>query len=330
MNRILVLLIISGITMYSKNSSADCLEDASKFAERICGELKLRGSSSLTEANGQLKADVSGIVKKVVGGGSLTINGKRLQDAYENVLRSDLSKDLSDNRSCRKEMAKAGLAQACKSSPDTPSPTGKRVIEGTSLGIGTPKSAIDNELAKIGASCNWFINKEGAAACSFRFQHRDTPTLWNAAMSGDKIDNLSSEAAFTWGEQENGSRYSPKKSTSGNKAEADRYCTDARLNNFISELVGTFGAPISPPQKTHEDKSSEETNDYCKGRTARSCYSNLTVDAQKYVFRVSQKVMLQFNWKQYSGSRYLETYGDSIFSADWGGCAYRQYIVSEK
>lgn len=132
--RIIILSIAAALT-YSTTAMADsCLKDAAEFAKNICGEISRFGNSQLTEANGQLKANVSGIVKKVVGGGSVSLDAKHLRNAYENVLRGDLTKELSDNRACRREMAKVGITEACKATPTTqPKLLDKKTKQQTSL-----------------------------------------------------------------------------------------------------------------------------------------------------------------------------------------------------
>ena len=101
-------------TVLSASASAGCLDEVASFAERICGQIKTSGSSQLTEANGELKAEVSGIVRRVLGEGGGAINVKHLGDAYENVLRQDLGKELFDVRSCRIKMVEVGRSEACK------------------------------------------------------------------------------------------------------------------------------------------------------------------------------------------------------------------------
>ncbi len=93
---------------------AGCLEEVSTFAEKICGQIQTSGGRQLTEADGQLKAEVSGIVRKVLGNAGGEINAKHLRDAYENVLREDLAKELFNVRECRVKMVEVGRAEACK------------------------------------------------------------------------------------------------------------------------------------------------------------------------------------------------------------------------
>ncbi|MEI6706422.1 MAG: hypothetical protein WCK96_04700 [Methylococcales bacterium] len=101
---------------------ADCLNEVSNFAEKICGEIQKSGSRQLIEANGELKAEISGIVRKALGEVKGGINGKILQETYENVLREDLSKELFNVRECRQKMVETAfshLSEVCPSSAHT-------------------------------------------------------------------------------------------------------------------------------------------------------------------------------------------------------------------
>src|SRR6266446_2485022 len=49
-----VMVILLAIT--ASSARAGCLEEVAAFAERICGQIQTSGSSTLTEADGKLKA----------------------------------------------------------------------------------------------------------------------------------------------------------------------------------------------------------------------------------------------------------------------------------
>jgi hypothetical protein len=110
-----VALFLFLFLVSSSEVFADCLSDVSNFAEKICGQIKTSGNTQLIEANGELKAEVSGIVRKALGDVKGDVNGKILQDTYENVLREDLSKELFNVRECRQKMAEKAL-EVCSSS----------------------------------------------------------------------------------------------------------------------------------------------------------------------------------------------------------------------
>lgn len=99
---------------------APCLNDVSTFADKICGQIQTSGTSRITEASGELKANVSGIVRKVLGDVGANIDGRKIIEAYENVLRKDLSNELFNIRACRIKMVDIGQAELCKrDTPDT-------------------------------------------------------------------------------------------------------------------------------------------------------------------------------------------------------------------
>jgi hypothetical protein len=108
------VVIMAAATLPMLAVAQSCLEQVATFAERVCGEIQRSGVSQVVEANGQLKAEVSGIVSKVVGSGGGSVNGKVLRESYENVLRQDLSKELFNIRECRIKMVEVGRAEACK------------------------------------------------------------------------------------------------------------------------------------------------------------------------------------------------------------------------
>lgn len=89
------------------------MREVTNFANEICGQIQTSGNRELTTANGELKAEVSGIVRKVLGNAGGTINGKHLSDAYENVLREDLAKELFNVRECRIKMVEVGREEVC-------------------------------------------------------------------------------------------------------------------------------------------------------------------------------------------------------------------------
>lgn len=93
---------------------ADCLDRVTAFAQTICGDIEKSDFSQVTEGNGQLKAEVSGIIRRVVAGGEADVNAKMLRDSYENVLRQDLGKQLFNARDCRMKMVNVGKGEACK------------------------------------------------------------------------------------------------------------------------------------------------------------------------------------------------------------------------
>ena len=110
-----VMTVVAASATGQTSQTSDCLTKVATFAERICGEIQRSGTSQVTEANGQLTAQVSGIVRRVLGGGEADINAKVLRESYENVLRQDLSKELFNVRECRVKMVEVGRSEACKS-----------------------------------------------------------------------------------------------------------------------------------------------------------------------------------------------------------------------
>lgn len=111
--KILAFFVSVFVSIQGALAAEDCLGRITKFATEICGEINISGEQNLVDANGELKASISGIIKKIVGDAGASVNGKVLQDAYTNVLRKDLAAELFDVRKCRREMVEVGRQEAC-------------------------------------------------------------------------------------------------------------------------------------------------------------------------------------------------------------------------
>lgn len=110
-----ILFFILAAMAFQTNAS--CLDEVSSFAEKICGKIKLNGSSKMVELEGEIQAELSGMVSRVLGSAGADVNGKRVTEVYENVVRSDLAKELKDGRQCRMKMVEVGKAELCKPLP---------------------------------------------------------------------------------------------------------------------------------------------------------------------------------------------------------------------
>ncbi|NOJ46074.1 hypothetical protein [Bradyrhizobium archetypum] len=111
-------VVVSLLTFSNvQHASASCLAEAADFAQRICGEVKTRGSSSLVSANGELTAEAKGLIKQFLGSAGGTLQGQTEITAYENVLREQLAGELVNVRQCGIQMAKAAMDQVCIKAP---------------------------------------------------------------------------------------------------------------------------------------------------------------------------------------------------------------------
>ena len=154
-----VLPVTLVLALCTSIASAGCLDEVAAFAEKICGQIQTSGSSKLTEANGQLKVEVSGIVRKVLGDAGGSINVKQLGDAYENVLRKDLSTELFNVRDCRIKMVEVGKAEACK-------PVNNQSRVGACATGASPSNAFRQEPASNGSwdwNCNGKVERQYGA-----------------------------------------------------------------------------------------------------------------------------------------------------------------------
>jgi hypothetical protein len=106
-------LLCMAICFSSFSAKANCLDDVTRFAIGICGEIERTGKRTVVNADGNLDVGISNIVRRLVGGGTGSASGAVLTDAYENVLREQLGPELFDVRKCRQTMVPVGIEQAC-------------------------------------------------------------------------------------------------------------------------------------------------------------------------------------------------------------------------
>jgi len=109
-----ISLIIIASFISKPAVAASCLEEVASFAIRICGEIATSGTSTVVDANGNVDASISNIIKKVVGGGSASINGHMLYDTYVGVARDQLVGIHFSDIDCRQKMVNVAVAQVCQ------------------------------------------------------------------------------------------------------------------------------------------------------------------------------------------------------------------------
>lgn len=102
-----VLLTVISATFAIHSSAEDDLDRQQKalsiisdFADKLCKDIPLSGSSGKTELSGSAKAELKGIVSKVA---ELGFEGaaKYSDSKYEGLLQTDLAATLKDNSGCR-------------------------------------------------------------------------------------------------------------------------------------------------------------------------------------------------------------------------------------
>ncbi|WP_095158787.1 hypothetical protein [Pseudomonas sp. Irchel 3E13] len=82
----------------------DPLDAIANFAERICSTPEAKGNSQTTELSGAAKAELKGLVKKVV---DLGIDGAAKYESkeYEGVLQQDLAPLISKSTTCKESIS---------------------------------------------------------------------------------------------------------------------------------------------------------------------------------------------------------------------------------
>jgi hypothetical protein len=115
------LSLIGGLFALTVNFShpvtaASCLDAVASFAIRICGDIANSGSNTMVDATGNVDANVSNIIRRIVGGANTTINGHVLYDTYTGVIRDQLGPAQFNVIDCRQKMVTVAVAQVCSSS----------------------------------------------------------------------------------------------------------------------------------------------------------------------------------------------------------------------
>jgi hypothetical protein len=114
----IVSIVFAALTILQGKpaAAASCLDDVATFAIRICGDIATTGSSTVVDANGNIDANISNIIKKVVGGASTSINGHILYDTYVGVARDQLASVHFNDIDCRQKMVNVAVSQVCQTS----------------------------------------------------------------------------------------------------------------------------------------------------------------------------------------------------------------------
>lgn len=105
------------LVMSMTAARADCLNEAADFAQKICGEVKTMGKSTLVTGTGDLSASAKGLIAKALGelGGSVGVSIE--SKSFENVLQEQLGAELVNVRACGIAMSKAAMDQVCVKAP---------------------------------------------------------------------------------------------------------------------------------------------------------------------------------------------------------------------
>jgi hypothetical protein len=96
---------------------AECLQEAGDFAERICGQVKTMGKSTLVTANGDLTDEAKSLIAKALGQLGGNLQGTVEIQTFEIVLHEQLASELVNVRQCGIQMAKAVMDQVCTKTP---------------------------------------------------------------------------------------------------------------------------------------------------------------------------------------------------------------------
>lgn len=87
------------------DSQTRALKVISDFAAEQCGAVSIEGGSKHLEMTGDAKAQLDGLIAKVVNAG-ISGAAKYQQQDYKNVLHEQLAQRLNDGANCRLEVFK--------------------------------------------------------------------------------------------------------------------------------------------------------------------------------------------------------------------------------
>lgn len=97
----LCFIFASSLICSSGVANADTsLDEIANFADRICNNIPLEGSGSAVELNGQAKAELKGLLKKI-GNVGIGGTGKYEETAWSGVLQKDIANILQKNVDCK-------------------------------------------------------------------------------------------------------------------------------------------------------------------------------------------------------------------------------------
>jgi hypothetical protein len=77
------------------------LDDITAAADRLCNLVQTQGSSQSVKYEGQVKAEVDGLIKRLGLDASVSGSTARASSSYQGVLQSDLVSALRDNSTCK-------------------------------------------------------------------------------------------------------------------------------------------------------------------------------------------------------------------------------------
>jgi len=93
--------VVGGLTLViGRAETAEVLKEITDTADRLCGNVAQSGNKSSTEVKGDVKAELSGLAKRLANlgvSGSGTID----ESQYEGVVQEQLAETLKDVRQCK-------------------------------------------------------------------------------------------------------------------------------------------------------------------------------------------------------------------------------------
>ena len=133
-----LVAVVFPLAVLSANSSAQetaaALFMIADFADRLCGgDIPLHGNQNQLELSGEVKLELSGLVKKLANLGLGFEGGaKYTTSEYEKLLRKDLAELLRDKAKCKSQVERdlaAKLVVSIVPKPESPYQTAARIVD---------------------------------------------------------------------------------------------------------------------------------------------------------------------------------------------------------
>ncbi|UIN38465.1 hypothetical protein [Methylobacterium oryzae] len=112
----LLPLFLFGILTIQSPAYGSCLDEAAKFAERVCGDIAREGSNSSVSGKAEAQAKADSILSRIIGSGSASLSAEALKETYTGVVREQLASDRFNVINCRMEMVNKAIKELCKDS----------------------------------------------------------------------------------------------------------------------------------------------------------------------------------------------------------------------
>lgn len=203
--RMLVTITLLSLVPGWALAKEDPLDAIATFAERICSTPEAKGHSQSTELSGAARAELKGLVKKVV---DLGIDGAAKYESkeYEGVLQQDVAQLISNSTKCRESISQKLIDKLVTNPPPAVSPKsypiklkGQPAQPGTSTGLTMAIHIDDEEYEFDNRSGSVVVDVGDLSEGTHDFNFDDINGYFMHPVAGPQlqVSGLSCDGAFT-------------------------------------------------------------------------------------------------------------------------------------